>query len=123
MSDTGIDAVVGALHVDPQNPIQVAFACIFDVSYMRNTRIVDENMNSLFDRNSFKHSHDFRLHRNIADVERHLPAFLSRAMGSGLRSIVIQIYDVDMSSLLGEQLHDRPADPARASSDYRSFAV
>ena len=72
--DAGIDTVVDALHVDAKKSLEICFRRALNGSYVRNSCVVYEDIDTFRGKHFVKCLPDLRLVRNIAGVSRCLAA-------------------------------------------------
>src|SRR6266404_4466246 len=121
--DSGVRAVVDALHVDAEETVEIGFRRSLDGPDVRDTRVVDENIEASLPRQSVENFFCARLIGNITRVGFRILAtgrdFLRRRVGR----LFIEIKDAHGRALLSEAPCNGSADPAGGTGDDSHFSV
>src|SRR5580704_16305307 len=123
MSDRGIHAVIETLHIDLENPVEIAFHRRFETAHVRDASVIDENLYSIVLEQSLENSFYIFLTRHIALEGRRITACRDDLKRDDLCLFSIDIENPNATSALREPMGNGAPDTASTSSDDSDFAV
>ncbi len=74
MPNARVDAVVNALHVYAKEPVKILLRRALHRAYMRNSRVVHQDLDAFFRKELLEHFPDVPLIGDVARMRRPLPA-------------------------------------------------
>jgi hypothetical protein len=119
----GVGAVVDALNVDAEETIEIGFSRGFDCADVRNTSIVDQDIDPPFAGQLIENFFCERLIGNVTDVGFYVRTGSGNLFRRGIRRFLVEIEYPHRRALLRETLGDGAADPACGAGDDSDFAV
>ena len=112
MPDTREDPVVDALHIDAKEPVEILLRGAFHCAHVRNTRVIHQDTDTLFGKDSAENLPNLQLVRNIARVRCCLPTRIGDLLGRGFSLLEIDIRDANRSPVCRESKSNRLPDAA-----------
>src|SRR5258706_1441622 len=102
MRDARVDAVVIALHVDEHHAIEIGFGSVFNVSDVRNSGVIDKEVDAFFREDSGTSFVNGRLIGDVASKSSGVSAVLLDESNGGLRVGKAQIQNANSRASSGE---------------------
>ena len=123
MPNRRVHAVVNALNVDAEKPLEISFRRSLDRTDVRNARVVHENIQMLLPRQFVEDLFRAAVIRNVAFVGLRIPAGRHNFLRRNLSCFLLEINDAHRRALLREPPCDGPPDAAGSSGNNSYFAV
>jgi hypothetical protein len=121
--DGGVHAVVEALYVHVEYAIEVSFRRFLEIRDLRDTGIIDEDVDRPGAHEMFKRLGDCGVIRNVALVRLRVAACRRDSLFGALTGFAVHVQNADSRAGPSEELGDCFADAAAASGDDGRFSI
>jgi hypothetical protein len=123
MTNASGHAVEDALHINPEDPVEVLLRSVFQVSHVGNARAVHKNVKRALTNDPVEYLPDSFLIGNITGMNRHRAIALPERTRDRCASGFIQIQKVDRGALRYEDLGNTASNAAGSAGDNSHFAI
>lgn len=123
MIDCGQHAVVKALHIDAENPVEIFFCRILQFANVSNTGVIDQDVDALLFEDRLQYCFYIGLACDVALMGMRLSASVCYFPSCRCHLCLIGIENVDRCAILRERLRDCPANATGTAGNDGGFAV
>src|SRR5882757_7335955 len=116
-------AVVHALHIDAENFVKIGFRSAFKVSYVRDSGVVYQDVDTSLLKYLVKSSLNAIVLGHVAAVSFRVAASGCNFACNRFGSVLVDVQHADAGSATGKPLSDCPANAARPAGNYGKFTV
>jgi hypothetical protein len=118
-----MDTVIKAFYIDPKYTIKIGFGRVLRIANVRDSGIIDENVDAMLPENVSEPGDDFSLIAHIAAMRGRGPAGAGDFCRYSFGILGADINDVHCGAIGREFLCNRPANSTPAAGNDRRFSI